>query len=62
MGFPAILSTLQAFEICVFNRKKSKLTFSSGPYKKVRFSQISTMIPGGGLFHNFLLELMKDLP
>ena len=21
MGFPAILSTLQAFEICIFNRK-----------------------------------------
>ena len=26
MGFPAILSTLQPFEICIFNRKDSKLT------------------------------------
>ena len=31
MGFPAILSTLQPFHICIFNRKKnSKLTFSNG--------------------------------
>ena len=31
MGFPAILSTLQPFQICIFNRKDSKLTFSNGP-------------------------------
>ena len=31
MGFPAILSTLQPFEICIFNRENSKLTFSNGP-------------------------------
>ena len=31
MGFPAILSTLQPFQICIFNRKNSKLTFSNGP-------------------------------
>ena len=31
MGFPAILSTLQPFQICIFNRKYSKLTFSNGP-------------------------------
>ena len=31
MGFPAILSTLQPFQICIFNRKHSKLTFSNGP-------------------------------
>ena len=30
MGFPAILSTLQPFQICIFNRKYSKLTFSNG--------------------------------
>ena len=29
MGFPAILSTLQPFQICIFNRKNSKLTFSN---------------------------------
>ena len=31
MGFPAILSTLQPFRICIFKRKYSKLTFSNGP-------------------------------
>ena len=31
MGFPAILSTLQPFQICIFNRKQSKLTFSNDP-------------------------------
>ena len=31
MGFPAILSTLQPFQICIFNRKKSEFTFSNGP-------------------------------
>ena len=31
MGFPAILSTLQPFQICIFHRKNSKLTFSNGP-------------------------------
>ena len=30
MGFPAILSTLQPFQICIHNRKCSKLTFSNG--------------------------------
>ena len=30
MGFPAILSVLQPFQICIFNRKYSKLTFSNG--------------------------------
>ena len=30
MVFPAILSTLQPFQICIFNRKNSKLTFSNG--------------------------------
>ena len=30
MGFPAILSALQPFQICIFNRKYSKLTFSNG--------------------------------
>ena len=30
MGFPAILSTLQPFQICIYNRKYSKLTFSNG--------------------------------
>ena len=31
MGFPAILSALQPFQICISNRKKySKLTFSNG--------------------------------
>ena len=29
MGFPAILSTLQPFQICIYNRKYSKLTFSN---------------------------------
>ena len=28
MGFPAILSALQPFQICISNRKNSKLTFS----------------------------------
>ena len=28
--FPAISSTLQTFQICIFNRKNSKLTFSNG--------------------------------
>ena len=31
MGIPAILSALQPFQICIFNRKYSKLTFSNGP-------------------------------
>ena len=31
MGFPTILSALQPFQICIFNRKNSKLTFSNGP-------------------------------
>ena len=31
MGFPAILSALQPFQICIFNRKNSKLTFTNGP-------------------------------
>ena len=30
MGFPAILSTLQPFQICIYKRKYSKLTFSNG--------------------------------
>ena len=30
MGFPAILSILQSFQICIYNRKYSKLTFSNG--------------------------------
>ena len=30
-GFPAILSALQPFQICIFNKKYSKLTFSNGP-------------------------------
>ena len=28
MGFPAILSALQPFQMCIYNRKYSKLTFS----------------------------------
>ena len=31
MEFPIILSTLQLFQICIFNRKYSNLTLSSGP-------------------------------
>ena len=31
MVFPAILSPLQPFQICIFNRKNSELTFSNGP-------------------------------
>ena len=31
MGFPAILSALQPVQICIFNRKYSKLMFSNGP-------------------------------
>ena len=31
MGFPAILSTLQPFQMCIFNGTYSKLTFSNGP-------------------------------
>ena len=31
MGFPAILSTLQPFQMCIFNENYSKLTFSNGP-------------------------------
>ena len=31
MEIPAILSTLQPFQICIFNRKQSKLTSSNGP-------------------------------
>ena len=30
MGFPAILSALQPFQICIYNRTNSKLTFSNG--------------------------------
>ena len=30
LGVPAILSTLQPFQICICNRKYSKLTFSNG--------------------------------
>ena len=30
MGFPAILNTLQPFQICIFMKKNSKLTFSNG--------------------------------
>ena len=30
MGFPPISSTLQTFQICIFNTKNSKLTFSNG--------------------------------
>ena len=30
MGFPPILSALQTFQICIFNTKNSKLTFSNG--------------------------------
>ena len=30
-GFPAILSTLQPFQICIFNRKYRKVTFSNDP-------------------------------
>ena len=30
MGFPAILSALQPLQICRYNRKYSKLTFSNG--------------------------------
>ena len=29
MGFPAILSTLQPFQICIYSRKYNKLTFSN---------------------------------
>ena len=32
MGFPPILSALQTFQICIFNRKNSKLTFSNGSW------------------------------
>ena len=31
MGFPAILSALQPFQICICNRKIRKFTFSNGP-------------------------------
>ena len=31
MGFPAILSTLQLFQICICNRKNRKFPFSNGP-------------------------------
>ena len=30
MGLPPILSALQTFQICIFNRKNSKLTFTNG--------------------------------
>ena len=30
MGFPPISSTLQTFQICIFNTKNSKLTFANG--------------------------------
>ena len=32
MGFPAILSALQPFQICIYNIKYSKLTFSHGSH------------------------------
>ena len=32
MGFPTILSTLQPFQICIYNIKYSKLTFSHGSH------------------------------
>ena len=32
MGLPAILSTLQPFQICIYDRKYSKLTFSNGSW------------------------------
>ena len=32
IGFPAILSTLQPFQICICNRKYSKWTFSNSPH------------------------------
>ena len=32
MGFPAILSALQPFQICIYNWKYSKLTFSHGSH------------------------------
>ena len=32
IGFAAILSTLQPFQICICNRKYSKWTFSNGPH------------------------------
>ena len=32
MGFPAILSTLQPFQMCIYNRKYSKLTFPHDSY------------------------------
>ena len=31
MGFPAILGAIQPSQMCIFNRKYSKLTFSNGP-------------------------------
>ena len=31
MGFPAILNALQPFQICICNRKNSKLIFFNGP-------------------------------
>ena len=31
MGFLVILSALQPLQICIFNRKNSRLTFSNGP-------------------------------
>ena len=74
MGFPAILSALQPFQICIFNRK---LTLSNGPQLmgkrfmanlhasldstcKSRISKISTrcQIPGGP-FHYFWSWLQK---
>ena len=30
MGFPTILSALQPFQICIYNSKYNKLTFSNG--------------------------------
>ena len=32
MGFPPILSTLQPFKICIYNRNYIKLTFSNGSH------------------------------
>ena len=40
MGFPAILSALQPFQICIQKRKYSKLTFSNG-----------SQLMGKGLWH-----------
>ena len=46
MGFPAILSTLQPFQICIFNRKYSKLTSWNGcqPMGKKVYGKFACMI------------------